>query len=328
MHAQKRREQMANAAPLRVLCAENWLSPAVMDKFAHEHQVPIQYFTYNRPSEFLRQMANADGKVDVICSSSFLLRSLVRSHWLKKANYLELENAKSLATDFVHLPYDSAPQYGLPLFWTLYGFFGEDSEIETPFKQTLQTKKVAIWGDELNVLSLLSHSGVKMNERLDEDQPKGLEDDIKGFIRAISSLIDPAKPPADAAALMGKADWAIMPLARVAAWLDKDHHFVLPEDGGAMELGIISVGDKSAQPELALALINELIHPDHGLEIHKRLQTGVVHRTFDNVDSISVWERPQALRRFPLNRLRFPDVETETLPRFEKIYDENLKNRN
>ncbi|MBX3022292.1 MAG: hypothetical protein KF799_11520 [Bdellovibrionales bacterium] len=322
--AKQHRLQMANALPLRILCADKWLSPEVIDRFAREHRVPVQLFTYGRPSEFLRQMANADGKVDVICSSSFLTRSLVRSRWLKKEDYAGVDNAKTLAVDFLHMPYDPRAEFGLPLFWNLYGFFGKGDQVEPTLKQTLSARKVALWGEELNVLSLLTHSGVRIEERLEQEDNRGLDNDIHEFVRSITQVVKPGKPLTDAAAFMGKADWVIAPLSRVSTWLDKEHHFVLPEDGAAMEVGLLSVGEKSPQPELALALINELMDPKHALATHKRLGAGVVHSTLDNVDSISAWQRPQALRQFPLNRLRFPDLNVETLPRFEKIYDQNL----
>lgn len=323
-YGQQRKKQMAQAAPLRVLCAENWISPELLERFSHEHGVPVQLFTYARPGEFLRQMANSDGKVDVVCTSSFLLRSLVRSKWIRQADYMQLPNAATLAVDFVHLPYDTGPNYGLPLFWNLYGFFGKAAALDGEFKDVLHAKKVALWGEELNVLNLLAQSGVNLQQRLEQEQSKGFDDDVRGFIRSVAQVIAPKSLGAERPAWLDKWDWVVLPLAQVTAFLDKDAHFLIPEDGAAMEVGVLAVGDKSAQPELAMALLNELIHPDHALEAHRRLKAGLVHRTFDNVDSISPWLRPQALRKFPLNRLRFPDLNVETLPRFEKIYDENL----
>ncbi len=51
--------------------AENWLSEDVLERFSREHNVRIQQWTYSRPSEFLRQMANADSNVDVICNELY-----------------------------------------------------------------------------------------------------------------------------------------------------------------------------------------------------------------------------------------------------------------
>src|SRR5438105_3093878 len=78
----KQSDQFAQGTPLRMLCGENWISDSVLKRFSVQHNIRIQQWTYSHPSEFLRQMANADGNIDVICVSSMLIRSLVHSHWI------------------------------------------------------------------------------------------------------------------------------------------------------------------------------------------------------------------------------------------------------
>src|SRR5665213_1432365 len=140
----KQAQDLAHSVPLRVLCAEKWLSNETLEKFSHKHNIRIQQWTYARPSEFLRQMANADGNVDVICASSLLVKSLVRSHWLKKSDFQALPNAKLLGVDFSHLPFDQEGQYTVPIFWNLYGFFGKGEPMNSTWKQIWQDKKVSL----------------------------------------------------------------------------------------------------------------------------------------------------------------------------------------
>src|SRR4051812_44626120 len=92
----KQADELAKSTPLRVLCHENWISEEFLDRFSRDHNVRIQLFTFKRPSEFLRQMANADGNVDVICTSSLLVKSLVHNHWLKKINGEAIPNLRLL----------------------------------------------------------------------------------------------------------------------------------------------------------------------------------------------------------------------------------------
>jgi spermidine/putrescine transport system substrate-binding protein len=324
----RRVEDLAKAVPLRVLCAENWISDAALEKFSREHNVPIKQWTYTRPSDFLRQLANADGKVDVLCTSSLLVKSLVRSHWLKKMNFQSLPNAKLLAVDFEHLPYDPDSEYSAPLFWTLYGFFGKEPQPKiATWKQTWQSKKVSLWGDELNILQLVTKNGVNVEQRLQEEEAKpskSVEDDIRRFTKAAAHILKPDAAPVAADAMTEKVDWVLLPLAKVASALGQDSpfHFWLPEDGATLELGVLGVGEKSAQPELAMRLINELISTDEAMASHERLGMGVVHSSLSNLASIAALQKPSALREFPLNRLRFPDLSVESLPRFQKIFDE------
>jgi spermidine/putrescine-binding protein len=115
-------------------------------------------------------------------------------------------------------------------------------------------------------------------------------------------------------------------LALVARLIGENspYHFWLPEDGGTIEVGVLAVGEKSQRAAEALELINELISTDHALEVHQRLRAGVVHTSLSHLTSIAPLERPEALRQFPLNRFKFPDVSIDAIPRFQKFYDEAL----
>jgi spermidine/putrescine-binding protein len=327
------RRALAKATPLRVLCAENWISEAVLKQFSREHNVPVQLYTYARPSELLRQMANSDGKIDVICTSSLLLKSLVQSHWIQKTDFLTLSNRPALSIDFLHLPFDKDSEYSVPLFWNLYGFFGKNTSgpplpaSNNTWKQTWQTKRVALWGEELNILFAMTLSGVMVEERLLNEQSKTLESDIQQFAARAVQILTPDPAPIVAEALVAKTDWIMLPLGRVARLLgvNSPYRFWLPEDGGAVEVGLLVIGSKASQPALAKELINKLISTEHALEVHRRLDSGVVHSTLNSLSSIAPLQRAEALRSFPLNRISFPNMSVEALPRFQRIYDETFK---
>lgn len=324
-----RADQLARHLPLRVLCAEHWITAEALEKFSKAANVRIELFTYDNPSEFLRQMANTEGKIDVVCSSSLLLRSLVRTHWLKKMNFNNLPNAKLLSVDFTHLPYDPESEYSVPVFWTLMGFFGKgESPKADTWRQTLHSRRISMWGEELNVLQTMNRMGLKVEERLQDStqDSKLIDNEMRAFTKSIVHMVKPDLAPIAAEAMMAHADWVLLPLARVARLLgaESPYRFWLPEDGATFELGLFSVGAQSAQPELAMQLINELISTEEALATHQRLQTGVVHGSLSGLNSIAPLQKPQAIRQFALNRLKFPDLNLDVLPRFQKIFDETV----
>jgi len=325
--AKTQRRILASTAPLRVLCGENWISESVLKKFSAEHNVRIELYTYARPSEFLRQMANSDGRIDVICTSSLLLKSLIQSHWVQKTSFADVPNVQLIAVDFLHLPFDPNSEYSLPLFWNLYGFFGKSQGgPNSTWKQTWQTKRVSLWGEELNILFAMTRSGVKVEERLMEEQSKGLEEDVRQFALRAAQILKPDLAPIAAEAVASKTDWIMLPLGRVARLLGENspYRFWLPDDGGAVEVGLLAIGSKATQPVMAKKLIGALISTEHALEVHRRMGGGVVHSSLNSMKSIAPLQRAEALRRFPLNRFEFPDLSVEALPRFQKIYDETF----
>ena len=123
--AERSQTHLAEATAIRMLCPESWYSLESLEKISKKLSTPIQLFTYANPSEFVRQMANADSKVDVICTSSLLAKSLIQSHWLKKIDTSSLNNGKQLSVDFSNLPYDPNAHHTVPVFWNLYGIFGQ-----------------------------------------------------------------------------------------------------------------------------------------------------------------------------------------------------------
>jgi spermidine/putrescine-binding protein len=314
--------RIAHSVPLRVLCGEKWLSLATLEKFSIDNDIRIEHYTYSNPGDFLRQLANADGKVDVICSSSLLVRSLVRSHWLKKGGLSDLPNLKLLSGDFQHLPYDSADEYTVPLFWNLYGFFGKGERPKASWRQTWASSRVSLWGEELNVLHLMNRLDLNAGERLIEDQRiERISHAFKKFLKGSLHFYKPVAGPLNAEAVAGKFDWLELPLGHVADLLagkDSPYRFWLPEDGATVEVGTLSIGEKSAQPELARALINELLSTPSALVTHQQLDAGVVHKTLSG--QTPALQKPEALRLFPLNRLNFPDVDVQDLPHFQKVF--------
>ncbi len=313
------------AGPLRVLCAENWLSDEVLQAFAKKRGISIQQWTYSNPNEFIRQMANADGNIDVICTSSLLLKGLVQSRWIKKLPYTSLENAKNIAVDFMHLPYDPESEYSVPIYWNLYGFFGKgNAKAQSSWKQVLQSHKVALFGDELNVLHLLSRNGIKIEERLQDSETKSLENEIRKFIRSLVQIEKPSTTAISAEAITAKAEWIQLPLSQVSRLLGEPspYQFWLPSDGGMVEVGLFAVGEHSERVPLALELINHLISTDQALEMHKRLGAGVVHTSLNHLNSIAPLQKAEALRRFPLTKYEFPEVSMDAIPRFQKFFNE------
>jgi spermidine/putrescine-binding protein len=327
----KQAQELAHSVPLRVLCAENWLSNETLEKFSKQHNVRIQQWTYKSPSEFLRQMANADGNVDVICTSSLLLKSLVRSRWIKKSDYQSLSNMKLIAVDFSHLPFDQKGEYSVPVFWNLFGFFGKEEPSQAlTWKQIWASKKISLWGEELNVLELMNRLGLNVEQRLTEEEDskagKALDEEIKRFTKNTVHFIKPGLQPLDPSQILDKADWVEVPLARVASALatSDTYKFWLPQDGATVEVGVLAIGEKSQQSTLAMELINELLSNEEALALHSRVNAGVVHASLGNMSAIPALQKAEALRKFPLNRLQFPELNVEALPRFQKIYDEAI----
>ncbi len=319
--------EISDKSPLRMLCSEKWIDPEDLSVISQRIGTPIQLYTYARPSELLRQMATSDGNVDVVCASSFVVRGLTQSRWLKKIDPKTLSHFKQIAVDFTHLPFDPQVEYTVPLFWNLYGILRSPSSPPlATLKQAVRSHRLSVWGDELNVLYLMNLTGLDIATRLNREDELNLDQDMRSFIQATNHMVRPLPIPETLDEVMAKADWAILPASHAARFTgaESKYEFLLPDDGGAVEIGVLAVGEKSARAEEALLLINELIAPEHALRVHRRLGAGVLHTPLAHLDSILPMQRPEALRDFPLTRMHFPDLALDAIPRLQKIFDEIL----
>ena len=186
-------------------------------------------------------------------------------------------------------------------------------------------QSVSLWGEELNVLYMMNRLALNSQERLVEEQKtEAIGTEFKKFAKNTIHFLKPRLTPFLNAAEITEADWFQLPLARVARLLesDKSLHFWLPEDGALLEVGVLAIGEKAQQPELAQLLVNELISTNQALATHNQLQTGVVHRSLSGIPSIEAMQKPEALREFALNRLRFPDLSVDDIPSFQRVFDE------
>jgi len=312
------KRRMAKATPIRVLCHENWLTNDSLETVSRQLGAPIQLYTYSRPSEFLSQMANSDGNIDVICTSSMLVKSLIQSHWIQRADFSQLSNLSLIAVDFLHLPYDAANEYTIPIFWNLYGLFGKGSQQSGTLKQALNGKRMGIWGDELSVFHMFPI--------LTTSAHAALPDEVARALNAVSRIILPNTAPISGESVAALAEWSQLPLGRVARLIGENspYRFWIPEDGATLEVGVFAIGSKARDVKQSLQLIDALITKENALSMHQRLSTGVVHKELSALASVAPLQRAEALRTFPLNRFRFPELDVETLPRMQKIYDETV----
>ena len=282
---------------LRILCPENWLSAARLEDFANRRHAKLNLFTYSTPGEFVRQMANADGRLDVVCAPSFAVRALIKNQWLKRLDYLSLPPVNAIAADFLHLPYDPRGEFTVPLFWDAYGLVGKP---ET---------------DEANIRLWAADDWVLMTQ-LSKAEAAALDQTLRRWAAKPGRLSHRARSLPDA---LGNFSAALLPRSQVARW-EHPAPLNLPGAGAPLEVGLLAVGERSASPRLALDLVEDLLSVDHAREVHARLGKSFVQSAFNEDPSVADEQRPKALRQLELNRLQFPDLDLDLIPRFSQSF--------
>jgi spermidine/putrescine transport system substrate-binding protein len=311
---------------LKILCDETWLPQALLEEYAARSGLSFQYYTYNRPSEFVRQIANAGASFDVICFHSSVAKSLIQAGVLKKINPRDLSNFEQVSVDFHNLPFDPDFEYSIPFAWNVLGFLTKAVPKELPWRErwTQSAKRIQLWPVELDIFFTLLQSGWEGSEWTDETQTRKFSEYLKRFSGAAHGFVNPEQIQAALVNLGGDVDMVQVPSGHAADILKdrKDLQYWIPKDGVSVAVQLIGQGATSENQKEGFALIDWLIDGAQALRIQKFSRASVVQTALNSSDQLEALQKASLLREIPSGELKFTNIEMDAIPRFEKLFRE------
>lgn len=310
---------------LVILCPKAWLPPEITEGVSRSLKVRIVQLDFDSWSAFERLLANTQGKADVICFHSFLARDLIQSHFLDKAQFQSLSRFRQVSVDFLKVPFDPQFDFSVPLFWGVNGFAVKDTSAATwKAAWPAQGHKMSLLYPDLELLARMKQSGLEVHDDEEEsdDDSKKVAVFVDGFLKNLSDIsagrLD--SKPED----LAKFQYIQMSSGPASLFL-KDHpdwKYWLPADGVNLWFGMAGIGENSRHKSLAREFINELLKPERALALNKVLHHGLVQSAFDSDEHILPMQKARYIREIPLDRVRFPDLTMEILPRWERLISE------
>lgn len=308
---------------LIVLCPKTWLPPEITEDVSRRMKIRVVQLDFDSWSSFVRLLANTQGKADVVCFHSFLAKDLIQSHFLDKSQFKNLSRFSHVSVDFLKLPFDPEFDYTAPLFWGVNGFVVKDVT-PTTWKTAWPTQghKMSLLYPDLELLSRMKQSGLEIRDEEENENSKKLDSFVQGFIKSLSGVSDGGPDLTDAD--LAKFQYIQLSSGPAAVFLKKhpDWKYWLPSDGVSLWLGMAGVGEHSRYKVQAREFINELLKPERALALHKYLNNGVVQAALDSDDHVLPMQKARFIREVPLDRVRFPDLPLEILPRWERLISE------
>jgi len=315
---------MSANGSLIVLCPKTWLPPETTEDISRQLKLRIVQLDFDSWAEFVRLAANTQGKADVICFHSFLARDLIQSKFLEKSDLKNLSRFRHVSVDFLKLPFDPGFDYSVPLFWGVNGFVTKDPQA-TSWKAAwpAQGSKMSLLYPDLELLWRMRQSGLELHEEDEaEETAKKLSAFVQAFFKTLSDVSTNRPDPTPTE--LAKFQYIQLSSGPASEFLKThpDWHYWLPTDGVSLWFGMAGVGAQSRAKSQAREFINELLKPERALALHKVLNHGVVQSSLDGDDSLLPMQRAKYIREIPLDRVRFPDLSLEILPRWEHLISE------
>lgn len=312
---------------LSVICPKKWIPAATIQRAAKKLNVTADVMDFSSWSEFVRLVANSQGHADVICFHSFLAKDLIASNFLDGWDYSKLSNYKNISVDFRDVKFDPQFHHTLPLFWGVNGFVIKKNVKAQNWSDIWPQKgdRLSLLYPNLELLWRMSLSGLDMDEWEKKDGMKHVERFVHGFFHDLSSTVTGRQQIADKD--LSRYDIIQMANGPAADFLKKhdDWSYWIPSDGVSFWMGLAAVGRNSHHKTEARLFINELLDPQSALDTHKALGYSVVQSSLDASSDLLPMQRSSDLRDIPLDRLRFPNVPLEIVPRWEHLVADSLK---
>lgn len=311
---------------LKILCDEAWIPQDLLEEYAERTGLSFQFFTYARPSEFVRQIANAGANFDVICFHSSVAQSLIKGGVLKKINPRDLSNFEQVSVDFHNLPFDKNFEYSIPFAWNVFGFLVKTIPKEMPWKDRWITsaKRIELWPYELDIFFTLLQSGWESREWTDETQTKKFSEYLKRFSSAAHGWVNPEHVEQSLVNLGPDLEMVQVPSGRAADILKerKDLQYWIPADGVNVAIQLLGQGAESRHQKEGFALVDWLMDGAQALRIQKYAHNSVVQPALNTIDQLLPLQKSSLIRDIPVNHLKFTDIELDAIPRFEKLFRE------
>ena len=164
---------------------------SVMDTFAEEYGVKVNYVGYESQEEAIENM-KAGEVYDVVVMESRFVPQLIKENLLAELDQRNLSNSKNLSANFRDLAYDPGNRYSIPNTWGTTGLVvrSDLTEPVTRWSDLWDPRyagKVGIWTDEpREVISLtLKSLGYSANS----EDPAELEEALKRLLELKPNVI-------------------------------------------------------------------------------------------------------------------------------------------
>ena len=257
-----------------VYCAwPSYMPQAVLDAFAAESGIKVDYQPYHSQEEGIAQM-KAGKTCDVVVIDNELIPSLLADGMLAEIDYHHVANFKNISANFRDLAYDPGNKHSIPFNWGTTGLLYRQDLITKPVTRWADlwdahyAGKVAIWAIPQSLLPIaLKRLGYSANS----EKPEELAQALKSLLELKKNVIflDLNEASSTPTLIKGQAilayGWAYDALTSQKQ--TKNIAYVLPQEGSILWGDNLVIMAKSQHKTAAEAFLNFVLRPEIGAQI-------------------------------------------------------------
>lgn len=252
---------------LNLFAWSEYVPQAVIDGFAAETGIQVNYETYASNEEMLAKLISGAQKYDLIQPSEYTIEALAKEGQLYPVDWSKVPNFKNIGKEFKNLPHDPEQKYSVPWMAGSVGIVVNTDKVKDPIKtytDVFQKKydgRIVILDDPREIVSwALATKGHGPNDV----SPATLAE-VKPVLEAWLPLVKVYDSDSPKTALLnGDVDLGVIWSGEAALLYNEDKKFtyVLPAEGAHQFLDSLAIPKNAANPAGAMLFMDYILRPE------------------------------------------------------------------
>ncbi len=256
-----------SANELNLYAWSEYVPQTVIDGFARETGIKVNYETYSSNEEMLSKLLAGATKYDLIQPSEYIVEALAKAGKLRPLDFARIPNFKNIGPQYKNLPHDPEQQFSVPWMTGTVGIVVNTGVVKEPirgYKDVFQPKykgRIVALKDNREIVSwVLATMGVSPNDVTPEHlvQVRAILADWVKLVKVFDS--DSPKTPL----LNGDVDLGVVWSGEAALLYkqDKKFKYVLAEEGAHRFIDNLCIPAGAPHAEAAHQFINYILRPE------------------------------------------------------------------
>jgi spermidine/putrescine transport system substrate-binding protein len=255
------------AESLNLFAWSEYVPQAVIDGFAKETGIKVNYETYASGEEMLSKLLAGGAAYDLVQPPDYIAEAMIRNKLLRPLETAKLGNLKNLAPEFTKLPHDPELKYTVPYMTGTVGIVVNTAVVKEPirgYRDLFQAKyknRIVVVNDNREIVSwALVTLGLDQNAITPANlaKAKPLVAEWIKLVKVFDS--DSPKTPL----LNGDVHLGVVWSGEAARLIEEDRKFVyvLPAEGAHPFIDVLAIPTTAKNPAAAHRFLDYVLRPE------------------------------------------------------------------
>jgi spermidine/putrescine-binding protein len=273
-------EKAKLAKELNLFNWSEYIPQSVLDDFAKEYGVKVNYDAYGSNEEMMAKLQAGGTQYDIVVPSTFMVEAMAKAGLLQELDQKLIPNLKNVESRFLNLKHDPGNKLSVPYMWGTVGIAYNKTKVE---------KAPESWQDLLNpkykgkivvVDAAREAMGIGMQaagKSWNDTNPDAMKAGGEWLKKLAPSVLAWDSDNPKGALISGDAWLGVVwnGEAALAMGENKEIEYVIPKEGGMLWLDSMVIPKSAKNAYTAHVFINYILRPEVAAKIGEEFPYGL-----------------------------------------------------